>query len=147
TRRSSDLLDSFLQDQFAFFDDLGVNVRAQIPGLRIDSLILLFDSQCECRLHRGIQGCQADGHPAQVFVVYQYARVVTGLGPVPAEPSPVRAELSRMDSKLTLGSVSAIGIFHNSSNPTNSPRPPGPRLPPHNRQDHGAKSLGVGVPG
>ena len=52
-------LDPFLQDQFALLDDLGVNMRAQIPSFRIDGLIFFFDSQRECRLHRGIQSCQA----------------------------------------------------------------------------------------
>jgi hypothetical protein len=36
-----------------------LNVRPKIPSLGIDGLIFLFDSQRECRLHRGIQSCQA----------------------------------------------------------------------------------------
>ncbi len=52
-------LDPFLQDQFALLDDLGVDVRPQVPSFGIDGLILFFDSERECRLHRGIQSCQA----------------------------------------------------------------------------------------
>ena len=46
-------LDPLLQDQPALLDDLGVDVRPQIPSFGIDGLILLFDSERECRLHRG----------------------------------------------------------------------------------------------
>ena len=37
-------LDALLKDELALLDDLGMNVRAQIAGFRIDGLVFLFDS-------------------------------------------------------------------------------------------------------
>ena len=34
----------FFQQHLAFGDDFGVDVRAQIPGFRIDGLVLFFDA-------------------------------------------------------------------------------------------------------
>src|SRR6266446_3829675 len=45
-----------------------MNVRPKIPSLRIDGLILLFDSKRECRLHRAIQSCQAKGRSGRSLI-------------------------------------------------------------------------------
>ena len=44
-------LDALLECDLAFFNDLGVDVGAQIPGLGIDSLVFLLNSERERRLH------------------------------------------------------------------------------------------------
>ena len=48
-------LHALLQHELALFDDLGVDVRAQIPRFRVDGLIFLFDTERESRSHRVIR--------------------------------------------------------------------------------------------
>ena len=47
-------LDSLLQPALALLQHLGRNVRAEITGLRVDRLVLLFNTQCERRAHGGL---------------------------------------------------------------------------------------------
>ena len=44
-------LDSLLENHLALLQDFGLNVRPQIPRLRIDRLVFLFNSDGECRQH------------------------------------------------------------------------------------------------
>ena len=47
-------LHPLLQEQLALFDDLRVDVRAQIARDRIDGLIFLFDPDGESRQHKKV---------------------------------------------------------------------------------------------
>jgi hypothetical protein len=44
-------LNPFLQKQFSFFDNLGVDMRAQVARNRIYGLVFLFDPDGESRKH------------------------------------------------------------------------------------------------
>ena len=48
-------LDALLKPQLALRQHLGRDVGTQIPGIRIDGLVLLFDAKGEARSHCGLR--------------------------------------------------------------------------------------------